>query len=183
MILTDSIPLPPAKRIAQIKTFSIAPLIGEAIRRIHRGESVGALFSSDVALTQQMLMWDDGTERTLDLSDDRARRRIADGDPGGRPQRWEIDEPAAPPARRQGRPRAADRPSPRTGEPSSGRRAGARRLRGGKLPRLANSEMNPTSTLMSVAVLGRPGRADLRAPDRRLRDGLLEVAGPAAGFG
>ena len=32
--------------------------------------SVGALFSSDVALTQQMLMWDDGTERTLDLSDD-----------------------------------------------------------------------------------------------------------------
>jgi hypothetical protein len=70
MILTDSIPLPPAKRIAKIKTFSIAPLIGEAIRRIHRGESVGALFSSDVALTQQMLMWDDGTERTLDLSDD-----------------------------------------------------------------------------------------------------------------
>src|SRR5665213_2985908 len=70
LVLTDSIPLPPAKRIAKIKTFSIAPLIGEEIRRIHRGESVGALFSSDVALTQQMLMWDDGTERTLDLSDD-----------------------------------------------------------------------------------------------------------------
>jgi len=70
IILTDSIPLPPAKRISKIKTFSIAPLIGEAVRRIHRGESVGALFSSDVALTQQMLMWDDGTERTLDLSDD-----------------------------------------------------------------------------------------------------------------
>ena len=70
VILTDSIPLPPAKRISKIKTFSIAPLIGEAIKRIHRGESVGALFSSDVALTQQMLMWEDGIARTLDLRDD-----------------------------------------------------------------------------------------------------------------
>ncbi len=70
LILTDSIPLPPSKRIAKIKTFSIAPLIGEAIKRIHRGESVGALFSSDVALTQQMLMWEDGIARTLDLRDD-----------------------------------------------------------------------------------------------------------------
>ena len=72
IILTDSIPLPPAKRIAKIKTFSIAPLIGEAIKRIHRGESVGALFSSDVALTQQMLMWEDGVARTLDLREDDA---------------------------------------------------------------------------------------------------------------
>jgi ribose-phosphate pyrophosphokinase len=70
VVLTDSIPLPPAKRISKIKTFSIAPLIGEAIKRIHRGESVGALFSSDVALTQQMLMWEDGVAKTLDLSDD-----------------------------------------------------------------------------------------------------------------
>ncbi len=70
VVLTDSIPLPPSKRISKIKTFSIAPLIGEAIRRIHRGESVGALFSSDVALTQQMLMWEDGVARTLDLRDD-----------------------------------------------------------------------------------------------------------------
>ena len=38
VILTDSIPLPPAKRISKIKTFSIAPLIGEAIKRIHRGD-------------------------------------------------------------------------------------------------------------------------------------------------
>ena len=70
LILTDSIPLPPSKRIAKIKTFSIAPLSGEAIKRIHRGESVGALFSSDVAMTQQMLMWEDGIARTLDLRDD-----------------------------------------------------------------------------------------------------------------
>ena len=72
VVLTDSIPLPPAKRISKIKTFSIAPLIGEAIKRIHRGESVGALFSSDVALTQQMLMWEDGVAKTLDLRDDEA---------------------------------------------------------------------------------------------------------------
>ncbi len=70
LILTDSIPLPPSKRIGKIKTFSIAPLIGEAIKRIHLGESVGALFSSDVALTQQMLMWEDGVARTLDLRED-----------------------------------------------------------------------------------------------------------------
>ena len=82
VILTDSIPLPPAKRISKIKTFSIAPLIGEAIRRIHRGESVGALFSSDVALTQQMLMWDDGIARTLDLSDDLPEDEDDDDDAG-----------------------------------------------------------------------------------------------------
>jgi hypothetical protein len=38
---------------------SVAPLIGEAIRRIHRGESVGALFSSDLELVQEMLLWDE----------------------------------------------------------------------------------------------------------------------------
>jgi ribose-phosphate pyrophosphokinase len=89
VILTDSIPLPAAKRIAKVKTFSIAPLIGEAIKRIHRGESVGALFSSEMALTQQMLMWEDGVARTLDLSDD--DRPAAEGDdrpaPSGAPVR------------------------------------------------------------------------------------------------
>jgi hypothetical protein len=39
---------------------SVAPLIGEAIKRIHRGESVGALFSSEVSFTQEMLLWDEG---------------------------------------------------------------------------------------------------------------------------
>jgi hypothetical protein len=37
----------------------VAPLIGEAITRIHRGESVGALFSSEIQLTQAMLLWDE----------------------------------------------------------------------------------------------------------------------------
>src|SRR2546425_12792604 len=33
LVLTDTIPLPPAKRISKIKTIGIAPLIGEAIKR------------------------------------------------------------------------------------------------------------------------------------------------------
>ena len=44
---------------------------------------MGALFSSDVALTQQMLMWDDGIARTLDLSDDLPAD--AEDDPEGNP--------------------------------------------------------------------------------------------------
>src|SRR6266705_7021329 len=34
--VTDTIPLPAIKRLPKITTFSVAPLIGEAIRRIHR---------------------------------------------------------------------------------------------------------------------------------------------------
>jgi ribose-phosphate pyrophosphokinase len=66
VVLTDTVPLPPAKRIAQITTISVAPLIGEAIKRIHRGESVGALFSSEVSFTQEMLLWEDGVAKSLD---------------------------------------------------------------------------------------------------------------------
>jgi len=57
LVTTDTVPLPPAKRLPVIKVLSVAPLIGEAIRRIHRGESVGALFSSDLQLVQEMLLW------------------------------------------------------------------------------------------------------------------------------
>jgi ribose-phosphate pyrophosphokinase len=67
LVLTDTVPLPPAKRIGRITTLSIAPLIGEAIRRIHRGQSVGALFSSEVAFTQEMLLWEEGVARKLDI--------------------------------------------------------------------------------------------------------------------
>jgi ribose-phosphate pyrophosphokinase len=66
VVLTDTVPLPAAKRIPRITTLSIAPLIGEAIKRIHRGESVGALFSSEVEFTQEMLLWEDGVARKLD---------------------------------------------------------------------------------------------------------------------
>ena len=60
VVVTDSIPLPAAKRLPKITVLSVAPLIGEAIKRIHRGESVGALFSSEVSFTQEMLLWDEG---------------------------------------------------------------------------------------------------------------------------
>jgi hypothetical protein len=49
---------------------SVAPLIGEAIRRIHRGESVGALFSSEVSFTQEMLLWDQANGDDIGLSGD-----------------------------------------------------------------------------------------------------------------
>ena len=62
VVVTDSVPIPAAKRIPQLKVLSVAPLIGEAIKRIHRGESVGALFSSEVSFTQEMLLWEDGPD-------------------------------------------------------------------------------------------------------------------------
>lgn len=43
-IVTNSIPVPPAKRAARITVLSVAPLLGEAIRRIHDEESVSTLF-------------------------------------------------------------------------------------------------------------------------------------------
>ncbi len=60
VVITDTIPLPPAKRISKIRQLSVAPLIGEAIRRIHGGESVGALFSSEIKLVQEMGLWSEG---------------------------------------------------------------------------------------------------------------------------
>ncbi len=59
VVITDTVPLTLTRRLPQIKVLSVAPLIGEAIRRIHRGESVGALFSSDLQLVQEMLLWDE----------------------------------------------------------------------------------------------------------------------------
>ncbi len=58
VVVTDTVPLAPAKRIAKIRQLSVAPLFGEAIRRIHEGESVGALFSSELQLVEEMLLWD-----------------------------------------------------------------------------------------------------------------------------
>ena len=45
IVFTDTIPLPPEKRLPNMKVISVAPLLGEAIRRIHTGQSVGALFN------------------------------------------------------------------------------------------------------------------------------------------
>jgi ribose-phosphate pyrophosphokinase len=44
LVVTDTVPVPPAKRISKITVLPIAPLLGEAIRRIHTGQSVGAMF-------------------------------------------------------------------------------------------------------------------------------------------
>ena len=44
VVLTDTIPLTPERSHAKIKVQSVAPLLGEAIKRIHREESVSELF-------------------------------------------------------------------------------------------------------------------------------------------
>jgi ribose-phosphate pyrophosphokinase len=44
VVITDSIPLPPNKQLPNIKVLSVAPLLADAIRRIHFNESVSKLF-------------------------------------------------------------------------------------------------------------------------------------------
>lgn len=44
LILTDTIPIPPEKQLPNLTTLGVAPLLGEAIKRIHRNESVSRLF-------------------------------------------------------------------------------------------------------------------------------------------
>jgi ribose-phosphate pyrophosphokinase len=67
VIVTDTIPVPPEANRDRITVLSIAPLFGEAIRRIHRGESVGALFSSEVQLVEEMTFWDSHAEEEDEL--------------------------------------------------------------------------------------------------------------------
>jgi ribose-phosphate pyrophosphokinase len=46
LVVTDTVPLrPSARNLPQIRVLAVAPLFAEAIRRIHDGESVGALFN------------------------------------------------------------------------------------------------------------------------------------------
>lgn len=44
LVVTDTIPLPPQKQHPKITVLSVAPLLADAIGRIHSGQSVGALF-------------------------------------------------------------------------------------------------------------------------------------------
>ncbi|TWU28504.1 ribose-phosphate diphosphokinase [Bythopirellula polymerisocia] len=44
IVCTDSIPLTPEQMLPQTKVLSIAPLLGEAVKRIHRNESISRLF-------------------------------------------------------------------------------------------------------------------------------------------
>jgi ribose-phosphate pyrophosphokinase len=47
VIVTDTIPVPADKHIGKITVLSMAPLLGEAIHRIHTGLSVGAMFQQE----------------------------------------------------------------------------------------------------------------------------------------
>ena len=44
LVVTDTIPLSDKKRNGKLTVLSVAPLLGEAIRRIHEGHSVGEMF-------------------------------------------------------------------------------------------------------------------------------------------
>lgn len=59
VVITDTIPLAAEKHIPNLTVLSIAPLIGEAISRIHSGRSVGALFQSEAG---------DGAEALLEFA-------------------------------------------------------------------------------------------------------------------
>ena len=45
IVVSDTIPLPAEKRNGKITVLSVAPLLGEAIHRIHKGLSVGEMFN------------------------------------------------------------------------------------------------------------------------------------------
>lgn len=45
LLVTDTIPLPPDKYSPKIKVLSVAPLLADAIRRIHEDDSVSEMFS------------------------------------------------------------------------------------------------------------------------------------------
>ena len=44
LVVTDSLPIKDSKKLGKITVLSIAPLLGEAIHRIHTGLSIGAMF-------------------------------------------------------------------------------------------------------------------------------------------
>jgi ribose-phosphate pyrophosphokinase len=46
VVVTDTIPLPPQKRLDKITVLSVAPLLGESIQRIHTGASVSLAYRS-----------------------------------------------------------------------------------------------------------------------------------------
>ena len=46
IVCTNTVPIPVGKRVPKLRVLSIAPALAEAIRRIHNGESVSALFDA-----------------------------------------------------------------------------------------------------------------------------------------
>jgi ribose-phosphate pyrophosphokinase len=83
VIVTDTIPLPPEANPKRITVLTVAPLFGEAIRRIHRGESVGALFSSEVEKVENMTFW----EEADDVSEGRVE---PPGERADEPERFRV---------------------------------------------------------------------------------------------
>ncbi|MBA2755287.1 MAG: ribose-phosphate pyrophosphokinase [Chloroflexia bacterium] len=56
LVVTNSIDLPPHKRIDKLTVRSIAPLLGEVIQRIHTGASVSAAYRSSETLQTRLLL-------------------------------------------------------------------------------------------------------------------------------
>lgn len=46
IVCTNTVPIPQGERTAKLRVLSIAPALAEAVRRIHNGESVSALFDA-----------------------------------------------------------------------------------------------------------------------------------------
>jgi ribose-phosphate pyrophosphokinase len=44
IVTTDTVPIPDDKRLPNMRVLSVAPTLAEAIRRIHGGQSVSAMF-------------------------------------------------------------------------------------------------------------------------------------------
>jgi ribose-phosphate pyrophosphokinase len=45
IVCTNTVPLAPDHKVSKLRVLSIAPALAEAMRRIHNGESVSALFT------------------------------------------------------------------------------------------------------------------------------------------
>jgi len=50
LVVTNTIPLAPDKKHRKVKVLSVAPVLGEAIRRIHNEESVSSLFAPGIEI-------------------------------------------------------------------------------------------------------------------------------------
>jgi ribose-phosphate pyrophosphokinase len=48
IVTTDTVPLAPEKRLPNMRVLSIAPLLAEAIRRTHNGESISSMFEEGI---------------------------------------------------------------------------------------------------------------------------------------
>ena len=130
VVLTDSIPLPPAKRLPQDHD-----AVGRAAHR--RGDQAdpsrrigrGAVQQRDVVHPGDALVGRDAPTKAASArrgSSTPTTRSLHQRRWPARAQDQETDDPPAPPTRRRGRPRAAARSPSRTGAPSSSRPAGAR---------------------------------------------------------